>query len=430
MAKLVLSDVSNPQNESTFVATINNNSDAIEAAIENTLSRDGTSPNEMESDLDMNSNRILNLPLATSDTEPVRKGEFDEIAALADNFNSAIAEAEAAATEAAASAAEADASLATFNGVYLGPLASDPTLDANGDPIHEGDLYFNTVSDSLKIYDGAVWQNYSAATGIAEVAEDNSPTLGGNLDLGGFQVGDADAADLTKLAALTATATELNYVDGVTSAIQTQLDAKQDADSDLDTWAGITPGTGVATALAVNVGTAGAFVTNGGALGTPSSGTLTNCTGLPVAGITSSTSTALGVGSLELGAAADTTVSRASAGIIQVEGVPLYSQVPQNSQSAAYTTVIGDAQKHILHPTADNNARTFTIDSNANVPYPIGTCITFINQINTVTISITSDTLTLAGSGSTGSRTLAANGIATAIKVGTTSWVISGIGLT
>jgi hypothetical protein len=41
-------------------------------------------------------------------------------------------------------------------------------------------------------------------------------------------------------------------------------------------------GTGVATALAVNVGTAGAFVVNGGALGTPSSGTLTNATGLPV----------------------------------------------------------------------------------------------------------------------------------------------------
>ena len=41
-------------------------------------------------------------------------------------------------------------------------------------------------------------------------------------------------------------------------------------------------GTGVATALAVNVGTAGAPVVNGGALGTPSSGTLTNATGLPI----------------------------------------------------------------------------------------------------------------------------------------------------
>lgn len=50
-------------------------------------------------------------------------------------------------------------------------------------------------------------------------------------------------------------------------------------DADLATWAGVTPGTGVATALAVNVGSAGAPVVNGGALGTPSSGVATNLTG-------------------------------------------------------------------------------------------------------------------------------------------------------
>lgn len=54
-----------------------------------------------------------------------------------------------------------------------------------------------------------------------------------------------------------------------------------------------TTGTGVVTALGVNVGSAGAFLVNGGALGTPSSGTLTNCTGLPITGITSSTSAQL-----------------------------------------------------------------------------------------------------------------------------------------
>jgi hypothetical protein len=107
-----------------------------------------------------------------------------------------------------------------------------------------------------------------------------------------------------------------------------------------------------------------------------------------------------------------------------------YANVPQNSQSTAYTTVLSDAGKHILHPTADNNARTFTIDSNANVPYPVGTTITFVNQINTVTIAITSDTMTLAGFGTTGSRTLSASGIATALKIASTSWIISGSGLT
>lgn len=45
-------------------------------------------------------------------------------------------------------------------------------------------------------------------------------------------------------------------------------------------------GTGVATALGINVGSAGAFVAFNGALGTPSSGTLTNATGLPTAGLT------------------------------------------------------------------------------------------------------------------------------------------------
>ena len=64
-----------------------------------------------------------------------------------------------------------------------------------------------------------------------------------------------------------------------------ELDAeKQPLDADLTTWAGITPGTGVGAALAVNVGSAGAFVTFNGAGGTPSSLTLTNATGLPVAG--------------------------------------------------------------------------------------------------------------------------------------------------
>jgi len=57
-------------------------------------------------------------------------------------------------------------------------------------------------------------------------------------------------------------------------------------DADLTTWAGVTPGTGVATALAVNTGSAGAPVLFDGAGGTPSSLTLTNATGLPASVVT------------------------------------------------------------------------------------------------------------------------------------------------
>lgn len=67
----------------------------------------------------------------------------------------------------------------------------------------------------------------SALGGVSsDLVDDTSPQLGGNLDLNGNTVGDATAADLTKLHAVTADATELNYVDGVTSAIQTQLNAR------------------------------------------------------------------------------------------------------------------------------------------------------------------------------------------------------------
>ena len=106
--------------------------------------------------------------------------------------------------------------------------------------------------------------------------------------------------------------------------------------------------------------------------------------------------------------------------------------IPQNSQSAAYTLVIGDAGKHILHPSADTTARVFTIPANSSVAFPIGTAVTFVNQSSagTVTISITTDTMRLAGAGTTGSRTLAANGIATALKITSTEWIISGTGLT
>ena len=103
--------------------------------------------------------------------------------------------------------------------------------------------------------------------------------------------------------------------------------------------------------------------------------------------------------------------------------------VPVNSQSAAYQLVAADAGKSIVHPITDNNARTFTIPANGTVPFPIGTTITFINLINTVTIAITTDTMYLAGAGTTGSRTLAAYGMATAVKVGATSWIISGSNL-
>jgi hypothetical protein len=119
-----------------------------------------------------------------------------------------------------------------------------------------------------------------------------------------------------------------------------------------------------------------------------------------------------------------------NSGAILASGVEAgFRTIPQNSQSAAYTLVAADSGKHILHPSSDNNARTFTIPANSSVPFPIGTAITFVNRINTLTIAITDDTLRLANTTDTGSMELDVNGVATCIKIGSTEWIISGVGL-
>jgi len=72
------------------------------------------------------------------------------------------------------------------------------------------------------------------------------------------------------------------------------------------------------------------------ALGTPASGNLANTSGLPVSGITPSTSTALGVGSVELGHASDTTLSRGASGFLAVEGKRVPSPASQASGDMLY----------------------------------------------------------------------------------------------
>jgi hypothetical protein len=107
-----------------------------------------------------------------------------------------------------------------------------------------------------------------------------------------------------------------------------------------------------------------------------------------------------------------------------------FRNTPVNSQDEAYETVLADSGKTILHPVADDNARTFTIPANSSVAYPVGTVISFVNLQNTVTIEITTDTMYLANDGDTGDRTLAEYGMASAMKVASTTWIISGNGLT
>lgn len=103
----------------------------------------------------------------------------------------------ASATAAAASATSAQAALDAIEGFYLGGQASDPTVDLNGDPLTAGDWYFNTSSNSVKIYDGS---SFVTLTGVTfDLVDDTTPQLGGNLDLNGNDISGVNATELAVL---------------------------------------------------------------------------------------------------------------------------------------------------------------------------------------------------------------------------------------
>lgn len=123
---------------------------------------------------------------------------------------------------------------------------------------------------------------------------------------------------------------------------------------------------------------------------------------------------------------------RAGHVLSMVAGLPTvqFRGLPINQQSGDYTSVADDAGRELQHPSGAGAGHTFTIASNANVPYEIGTGLSFANlDSNDLSIAIDDDTLIFAGDGSTGTRTLAENGMVTAIKQTATVWLISGSGL-
>ena len=128
------------------VDALNQNFDAIEAAFDNTLSRDGDTPNEMQANLDMNGNALLNV--GTINGAPITA-----LGDLSGYVNTALA----AATSASASATSAANTYDLFDDRYLGSKTSNPTVDNDGNALQVGAEYWNSVSNERRTWTGSSW---------------------------------------------------------------------------------------------------------------------------------------------------------------------------------------------------------------------------------------------------------------------------------
>jgi hypothetical protein len=134
--------------------------------------------------------------------------EAAQSAAETAETNAETAETNAETAKAGAETAQAAAELAldNFEDIYLGAKASDPTLDNDGNALTAGDLYFNTTSNILRVYNGSAWQDAAiSSTGVVTLTGTQTLT---NKTLTSPKINEA--------VEVTATATELNYSDIVT----------------------------------------------------------------------------------------------------------------------------------------------------------------------------------------------------------------------
>lgn len=98
--------------------------------------------------------------------------------------------------------------------------------------------------------------------------------------------------------------------------------------------------------------------------------------------------------------------------------------------AAARPIVLADQGKTLLHSASDNNARAVTLPDNAVIAFPVGAAMEIVNLVNVVTLTVTTDSIYLAGTGvMTDGVTIAANGWCKIKKITSVIWLVEGTGV-
>lgn len=461
MSKVVLNDLVSPLGTSA-VALMNDNNSKIEAAIENTLSRDGTTPNQMEADIDLNSNDLLNAGDIQANTASITTLTSTTVDATNVVVTGGV----------------------TVGGQLLTELQGPPgpagaagtngTNGTNGAGVPAGGTSGQILKKNSNADYDTVWYTASGTGTVTTVSVVSANGFTGSV------------ANATTTPAITIATSITGLLKGNGTAISAAV-AGTDYEVPLTFSTGLTRSTNTITvntsqniSTLSNLTSNGSVQTSGGTgalsvvantgsgnnvlatsptlvtplLGTPTSGTLTNCTGYVISNLASiATGMATFLTTPSSANLAATVTDETGSGALVFAASPAltgsptaptqsaldnstklattaYAQdadtryVGYNAQTGTtYTLVLGDAGS--LIEVSNASAITLTIPLNSSVAFPLKTVIDIIQTgAGQITISPTGG-VTLTSAGSAVKTRVQYSGISL-IKVATDTWRLIG----
>jgi hypothetical protein len=444
MAKLTLTDLTQlSSNETSAVSAINANNAAIEAAVELTLSRDGTSPNTASADYDMNSNNFLNLAEPTIGANAVTKTYGDA------NYGG---------TAATAAAASAAAALVSENAAAADlVLTNADVVSTNADVVSTN---ADVVSTNADVVSSGVSETNAAASASAAAASAagifwKEPVLcatTANITLSGEQTLDsATTTSASRVLVKDQSASEENgiYVSAAgawaratpldtwdehisaavivsegsvhgDSAFICTVDQGGTLDTTAITWAGLSQVYTSATTTSegiIELATDAEVVT-----GTDTSRAVT------AASLQAKTASATAKGIVELATDAETATGTDTARAVTPANVASHYSPIARTITADTGTALNSALTHEGGVVTMNNAsaNVYTIEPNATIAHSTGAQIDVI-QLGAGVTSITADTGVTLNGVSAGTGAMSAQyGAVTLLRISSDVWTASG----